>query len=188
LAERANYRSEILSEILTGVPYQPYVTREMQWGIDQEPFARAAYEYKFHVDVDLVGFVMHPEILRFGCSPDGFVGEKGMVQFKCPTTTTHIGWILAGTVPLEYVPQLLAELACNPDREWIDFCSFDPRVPEHLQLFVVRYMRDARLISMIEHEVLHFNCELDQVIAALPKAPQPAKLLEMPTLTPEIVN
>lgn len=180
-ADRRNYRTELLCERLTGVPYPQYVTKEMQWGTEQEPFARAAYELQVGVLVDTVGFVLHPSVPRFGCSPDGYVGEIGMVQFKCPNTTTHLGWMLGGTIPVEHVPQLLAELSCNPEREWIDFCSFDPRLPEHLQLWMKRYERNPKLISALEAEVVHFNAELDQVLMALPPAPQAvAAVLDWP--------
>ncbi len=179
-AERAHYRGEIIAERLTGVPYWHRVTPEMEWGKMQEPFARAAYELKFHVDVDQVGFVKHPRIDRFGCSPDGLVGDEGMIQIKCPTTINHVDWMRNGTVPVEHMPQMLAEMACC-ERAWCDFVSFDPRLPEHLQLFVVRFDRNDKWIATIESEVEHFNAEVDQVMACLPQGPQPAaKLLEMP--------
>lgn len=175
-AARRDYRAELISEILTGLPYPRFVTREMQWGLAQEPYARAAYELSRDVLVDTAGFVLHPDEERFrgrfGCSPDGYVGENGMVQFKCPTTATHLAWILGGRIPLEHMPQLLAELACNPEREWIEFVSFDPRMPEHLQLFVCRFFRNDNLIAVVENEVEHFNDELDSQIAALPEKPQ----------------
>lgn len=183
-AERANYRTELICERLTGVPYPQFVTREMQWGLDHEDEAAAAYELQEGVLVDRCGFVIHPTIDRFGASPDRRVGDKGLLQIKCPTTRTHMEWMLAGTVPIEHIPQLLAELSCDPEREWIDFMSYDPRLPEHLQKFVKRFPRDAqaeKLISTLEGEVIHFNQEIDQVLALLPQGPQPAaKLLEMP--------
>lgn len=184
-AARRDYRTEIICERLTGVPYPQFVTREMQWGIDHEAEARAAYELKTGELVDQIGFVLHPTIGRFGCSPDGMVGDNGILQIKCPTTATHINWLRAGTVPIEHIPQLLAELSCT-GRKWVDFVSFDPRLPEHLQLFVVRYERDERvskLIATLEAEVEHFNAEIDQVLTTLPAAPQPiAEVLQMPRL------
>lgn len=187
--KRADYRTEIICERLTGAPYPRHVTWEMQWGIDHEADARTAYELDKGVFVDQVGFVMHPTIARFGCSPDGFVGEKGMVQFKCPTTATHVEWWQKGIVPVEHIPQLAAELSCNPERDWIDFCSFDPRLPEWLQLFIRRFERNghsgtisnASWIATLESEIVHFDREIDQTLRLLPAAPQPiAQLLEMP--------
>lgn len=170
-AERANYRGELISEILTGQPYPRRVTPEMQWGIDHEEFARTAYEIQNDVLVDKCGFVIHPALDRFGVSPDGLVGEDGLIQIKCPTTITHLAWLRAGTVPIEHMPQMLAEMSCT-QRRWCDFVSYDPRLPEHLQLFVRRFARDPKLISVLEREVENFNQQIDEQIAALPQKPQ----------------
>lgn len=190
-AKRRDYRAEIIFEITTGEPYPQYVSREMQWGIDQEPFARAAYGEQFDVDVDVAGFVPHPTIARFGCSPDGFVGDDGMLQIKCPTSTTHIAWMLAGKIPDDHAWQMLAELACNPERQWIDFVSYDPRLrPEH-QLFVRRMLRQGneKLIAAVEESFAKLAAEVDaqlaQMPAALPPAPEPRQLAAAPEAEPE---
>ena len=178
-AARANYRIEIISEILTGVPVEQYVTREMQWGIDQEPNARLAYELACGVMVESCGFAIHPTIKGFGASPDGFLGTDGLVQFKCPTTKTHLEWILAGVVPVEHCPQMLAELSVT-GRAWCDFVSFDPRLPKHLQLFIVRFERIEKLVTEIEREVIHFIHEIGAVMAALPQsAGEPCEVIEI---------
>ncbi len=178
-AARRNYRMELIYERLTGQPHPQFVSQEMQWGLDHEAEARAAYELFKGVLVDTTGFVLHPTIERFGASPDGLVGDDGLIQIKCPTTKTHLEWLLAGTIPLEHVPQMIAEMSCT-GRDWCDFVSYDPRLPEHLQLFGRRYNRDDDVVAAVEKEVVHFNQELDQVLKALP-GPQPAaKLLEMP--------
>jgi hypothetical protein len=171
-AERRNYRYELICERLTGIPYPRYVSQEMQWGIDQEPFARAAYEMDRDVLVETAGFIVHPRIAKFGASPDGLVGNDGMIQIKCPTTRTHLEWMLGGVIPTEHMPQMLGELSCNPEREWIDFVSFDPRLPSHLQLFVRRFARNNGLISTLESEVVHFNYEIEETLASLPQAQQ----------------
>jgi len=170
-ADRTKYRVEILCERLTRIPVEQYESREMRWGKEQEPFARAAYELHAGVFVDQAGFVVHSDLPYFGCSPDGLVGDDGMIQIKCPNTTTHVDWMLEGRIPVEHVPQMLAELSCT-GRKWIDFVSFDPRLPEHLQLFVRRYHRDDALVAALEAEVIHFNDECGAVLEQLPGAPQ----------------
>lgn len=171
-ADRRNYRTELICERLTGIPYPQFVSREMQWGREQEAFARAAYEMQHDVLVETCGFVLHPGVAQFGASPDGLVGKVGMIQVKCPNTSTHLGWTMAGVVPVEHIPQMLGELACCPEREWSDFVSYDPRLPAHLQLFVRRFARDQKLIATLEAEVVHFNAEIEQVLASLPQQPQ----------------
>lgn len=171
-ADRRIYRSELICERLTGQPYPHHVTPEMRWGIAHEQDARAAYELQRGVLVEKVGFIIHPTITGFGSSPDGDLpDEDGSIQIKCPATMTHLAWMSDDRVPPEHAPQLLAELACS-GRAWIDFVSYDPRLPEHLQLFVKRFDRDEKLIAILEAEVVHFLAEVDQVIAALPQAPK----------------
>jgi hypothetical protein len=165
-ATRRNYKAEIIAEILTGIPADNFVSKEMQWGIDNEPFARAAYEIAQDVAVDTVGFAIHPAIARFGASPDGLVGEIGMVEFKCPNTSTHLDYLLAGVVPTEYQPQMLAEMCCT-NREWCDFVSFDPRLPGRFQLFVRRFYRHEGRIREMEMKVERFLREVDDVLARL---------------------
>ncbi len=169
-AKRRNYRAELISEILTGQATQHYITPEMRWGMEQEKFARAAYETRMNTMVDTPGFVLHATVDRFGATPDAFVGDLGLAQIKCPITSNHIDWILADSIPVEYAPQMLAEMACT-GRAWCDFVSFDPRLPSHLQLFVKRYYRNEDHIRQLEQEVVRFNAEIDAVIAQLPQEP-----------------
>jgi hypothetical protein len=184
-AKRINYRAELVAEILTGVPTpEPYITPEMRWGLAQEPFARAAYEMQYDVMIESVGFVTHPDFIRFGCSPDGLVGEDGMVQIKCPSTSTHLATILSGKIPLEHAAQMLAELACT-GRDWNDFVSFDPRLPRHLQLFVRRFHRNQVLVEKLEENVVQFNAEIEDVLAQLPQAGKPAEIVSILDYLPQ---
>ena len=170
-AVRRNYRAELISEILTGVPYPTYLSQEMKWGIAKEPEARVAYELAHDVLVETCGFILHPGVDRFGASPDGLVGDDGLIQIKCPNTATHLSWLMSGVIPVEHMPQMLAEMSCT-QRAWVDFVSYDPRLPEHLQLFVRRFSRDAKLIAVLEREVENFNQQIDELLAALPQKPQ----------------
>lgn len=157
---RANYLFELLCERLTGNCERGYVSPAMQWGTDQEPFARQAYEGRFGVEVYQVGFVNHPEIAMSGASPDGYVGDCGMVEFKAPLTATHVETLRLARVPTAYFHQIQWQLACA-GREWVDFVSFDPRLPEPMQLYVERVPRDASAIVALETEVSAFIRELD---------------------------
>jgi hypothetical protein len=145
-----------------------YFSDVMKWGLEQEPFARAAYEMRSGVLVDQVGFVVHPSIDGAGMSPDGLVGDQGLVEIKCPLSKTHIRYFLDGKVPSEYKPQMLWQMACS-ERAWCDFVSFDPRLPEDLQLFTVRFERDDAAIKAMEAEVLTFLAEVDDIIKRLRK-------------------
>ena len=169
-APRYNYRMELACEILTGRSLNRYVSGYMEWGVEQEPFARAAYEIKRDVMVETCGFYVHSTVERFGASPDGLVGSDGMIQIKCPNTNTHLAWMLEGVIPTDHAAQMLGDLACS-GRQWCDFVSFDPRLPEHLQLFIRRMERkdfEAK-IAQLESEVIHFNTELDAMLAQFPQ-------------------
>lgn len=163
---RENYLAQLVCEVLTGKPAESYSNAAMQWGVDQEPLARAAYESYQNVLVDEIGFVVHPTIWASGASPDGLVGELGMVEIKCPNTATHIDTLLTQTVPGKYNTQMQWQMACA-GRHWCDFVSFDPRMPTDLQLFVKRVDYDPAYVAMLEKEVMSFLNDLDSKVKQL---------------------
>ena len=165
---RENYLAQLVCEVLTGKPAESFTNAAMQWGVDQEPLARAAYESHQNVLVDEVGFLIHPTIWQSGASPDGLVGEFGMVEIKCPNTATHIDTLLTQTVPGKYNTQMQWQMACA-GRHWCDYVSFDPRMPSDLQLFVKRVEYDPPYVAMLEKEVMQFLGDLDNKVAQLNK-------------------
>ena len=165
-AGRANYMAEIIAERLTGAPAERFTNAAMAWGTAQESDARNAYAFYADCDVVETGFVPHPGILLTGASPDGLVGDDGLVEIKAPSTATHIETLLSGTVADKYVKQMQWQMACC-DRQWCDFASYDPRMPDDLRLFVKRVSRDADMIADMEIEVIKFLHELDEKVNAL---------------------
>ncbi|MDP2621569.1 MAG: YqaJ viral recombinase family protein [Hyphomicrobiales bacterium] len=165
-ATRRKYKAQIVAEILSGMPQESrFSNKAMEDGIQNEPFARAAYDVAKNTFVEQVGLVLHPTIERSGASPDGLVGTDGLVQFKCPEPHTHLGYVLDGVVPPEYEPQMLWEMACT-ERKWCDFASYCDVFPQH-QLFVVRFNRDEQRIREITAEVNVFLSEVDEIIERL---------------------
>lgn len=165
-ASRANYMAELIVERLTGRPGDSFQSPAMTWGTNTEPLARAAYEAHKGVLVEEVGFVPHPTIPMAGASPDGLVDMDGLVEIKCPNTATHIETLMTGDVPLKYIFQMHWQMICT-GREWCDFVSFDPRMPEGMQLFVARYMHSTDTASDLTKEVTAFLKELDEKVSAL---------------------
>ena len=165
-ATRDNYMAQLVCERLTGQKGESFNNAAMQHGTDTEPLARAAYESLKDVLVDEVGFVPHPSIIMAGASPDGLVGDDGLLEIKCPNTATHIETLLSQTVPSKYNTQMQFQLACT-GRQWCDFASFDNRLPAELQLFVKRVPRDNMYIRLMEEEIIKFLNELDIKIAQL---------------------
>lgn len=165
-ASRENYMAQLICERLTNTKGESFTNSAMQWGTETEPLARAAYEALKDVLVDEVGFVSHPTIEMAGASPDGFVGDSGLLEIKCPNTATHIDTLLSEIVPTKYITQMQWQMVCT-GRHWCDFVSFDPRLPAELQLFVKRVECDPVYGAMLEKEVILFLSELDNKITKL---------------------
>jgi len=163
---RANYMAELVAERLTGKKGESYSNAAMQWGTEQEPLARAAYESAKGVLVQEVGFVPHPTIPNAGASPDGLVDDVGCLELKAPYTATHLDFLMSGVIPEKYLYQMQWQMACT-GRLWCDYGSFDPRLPERMQLKVVRVPRDPMMVSHLETEVSRFLFELNAKVAKL---------------------
>ncbi len=156
---RANYAAQLIAERLTGTPAESYTNAAMQHGTETEPDARAAYEFYQGVTVQEIAFVPHPQIDQAGCSPDGLIGDDGLVEIKCPNTATHLDTLLGQAVPGKYDTQIQFQLACT-GRSYCDFVSYDPRMPENMRLFIKRVMRDDKRIAELESEVAAFLLEM----------------------------
>jgi len=167
-ATRRNYKIRLVTERLTNEIGESYSNAAMEWGVQQETNARVLYMEKYETMVDKTGFWKHTSIPYLGCSPDGLVDDRGLVEIKCPNSTTHVDYLLAGKVPTEYVKQVQGQLWVM-ERDWVDFISFDPRMPEKKRLFVVRAHRDEELIKEMETEVKKFLSEVDELIEKLLK-------------------
>jgi len=165
-ASRANYLAELVAERLTGIPANGYVNGPMLRGIEMEPEAITAYEFYSGKDVEPVGFIGHPSISESGASPDGHVGKDGVLEVKCPNTSTHIDTLLGKAVPHKYALQIQWQLACS-GRKWGDFVSYDPRMPEELKLFVRRVPRDENKIKELESDVIAFLAEVNSKVEQL---------------------
>ena len=165
-ATRESYMADLIVERLTGQRVGGFTTAHMEWGTEQEPHARAAYSARTGELVEEVGFIDHPRITNSGASPDGLVGDEGLVEFKCPATSTHLDTLLAGEVPSKHIAQIQWQMACA-GRKWCDFVSYDPRLPEHLRMFVKRVGRDDAYIKMLEGEVTKFLAVLEEKLTQL---------------------
>lgn len=171
-AGRRNYRARLVCEILTGEPYQEdFQSEDMKRGIEVEAEARAAYEAVTMQKVAQVGLILHPKYDRIAASPDGIiVGTKGLVEFKCPKTGTHLETLLLGVTPSKYRKQMLAQMMCA-ESDYVDFCSYDPRLPKEYQLIIFRFMRDEKEIILMEAAALQFLAEVDQTIEQIKQQP-----------------
>lgn len=179
-AKRDAYKLELIAERLTGRAKDHYVSPAMEHGTDTEDDARLYYERALGVMVAPVGFVLHPKYDFTGASPDALVDEDGILEIKCPETTTHLEYVMAGEVPEQYIPQIQWELACT-GRKWADFVSYDPRIEEpKLRFFYRRIERNDALIEQYTQAVLKLQAEIEYFFAernATPLAPYPVEII-----------
>ncbi len=165
-ASRANYMAQLVTERLTGTREEGFTNAAMQWGTDTEPQARAMYELEKGVTVIEVGFFDHPTVAMSGASPDGLVGNDGLVEIKCPNSATHIATLRGEPIPDKYIKQMQWQMACT-GRKWCDFASFDPRLPDAMQLHVQRVARNDEMIAEMEAAVAEFLAEVATTVADL---------------------
>lgn len=163
---RENYCVELALERITGRRQEFYSNDAMKWGTETEPLARAAYEARTGAIVDEVAMIDHPVIAMSGASPDGCIDGDGLIEIKCPNSATHLKTMLSGKPDSKYITQMIWQMACT-GRKWCDFVSFDPRFPEHLQLFVKRIERDDVEVSKMEQEVISFLDDVDNMVKQL---------------------
>ena len=160
---RVNYLIELALQRVTKALEPSYTNASMEWGTLTEPQARVAYEVATGNFVDQIPFMDHPKIKWFGCSPDGLVGDDGLIEIKCPNSPTHWSYIKADEPPNKYVIQMQAQMAVT-GRKWCDFVSFDPRMPERSQLYIKRVPRDGEFILFMEAEVASFLREVEEEV------------------------
>ena len=168
-ATRKNYRMQLVCERLTGKKEESFTNSHIERGIELEPVARSMYEINNNFFVKEVGFIEHATIPMSGCSPDGLVGDDGLIEIKCPTVANHIESITGlpvGTVPSKYIPQIQWQMACT-GRDWCDYVSFNNELPDNLQLFVKRVYRDDEYIANMEKEVIAFLGEVTETVNKL---------------------
>lgn len=154
---------KLIAERLTDLPEESYTNSAMDWGTETEPLAREYYEQINGCIVKEVGFVeLNADI---GASPDGLVGEDGLLEIKCPNSSTHIGYLLDNKMPTTYVKQVQGQMWVT-GRKWTDFVSYDPRVSKR-PYWSIRVPRDEKVIAELEIKVTAFITELKAVMEKL---------------------
>lgn len=161
-----NYMAQLICERLTGQPVETFKSAAMEHGTETEPQARAFYELETGLDVVECGFIPHPALANSGASPDGLVGDVGLVEIKCPQPPKHIKNLMGGTIDKAYMLQMQWQMECT-GREWCDFVSFCPSFPAHLQLSITRVDADAEAQAEIKTAVTSFLADLDAKVRVL---------------------
>jgi putative phage-type endonuclease len=161
------YMMELIAEKLTGQSKPFFENDAMRWGTETEPQARSMYSVNNDfVDVREVAFIEYNEFI--GVSPDGLIGDDGMLEIKCPTTTTQIKRALSDDYSADYKAQIQMQLWVA-GREWCDFVSFDPRLDCGASYLQQRVYRDEKYIEEMESKVFAFVDSMNEIINKLTK-------------------
>jgi putative phage-type endonuclease len=164
---RKNMIVKLALERMTGEIEETYSNAAMQRGNDLEPEARDFYAFEKDVIVTEVGMVIHPEHDHITCSPDGLVGDDGLVEIKCPASMAKmVSYLEKDAHAKEYQIQLQHQLLVT-GREWVDIAGYDPRFPEGLQLAVCRVEADKQMQSEILTEIQSANEEVNALVEKL---------------------
>jgi len=159
--KRKKLKIEVVAERMTDLMVSRYVTDAMQWGLEQEASAKSRYEELTGNFVNPCGFAIHGAIPFFGASPDGLVDDDGLIEVKCPTTTTFVEWTSSGVVPSQHMAQMLAQLAVT-GRRYVDFFAYDPRIKVYeYQVFTRRFEPKEEEIVAVEDAARQFLSESD---------------------------
>tara|TARA_R110002020_G_scaffold462133_1_gene681499 strand:- start:315 stop:935 length:621 start_codon:yes stop_codon:yes gene_type:complete len=155
------YMMELIVERLTGEAKPFFENDAMRWGTETEPQARSMYEVNNNfVSVDEVAFIEHSEFV--GVSPDGLIGEDGMLEIKCPTTITQIKRALTYDYSEDYKAQIQMQLWVA-QREWCDFVSFDPRIDCDASFLQQRVYRDEEFIDNMKVVTTSFVERMNEI-------------------------
>lgn len=165
-APRKHYMDKLVAERITGQPMGQKSVPSLDRRLEMEPEARIAYEFYSDNTVVEVGFIDHPIIPNCGASPDGLIGDDGGLELKCCDSPAHIEMLTTSVIDKGYLYQCDFGMACT-GREWWDFGSYDPTMPEELKLWVKRIDRNAARIAEIESAVIEFLAEVDAKVAAV---------------------
>lgn len=165
-ASRINYMTELICERLTGKKADGFVNAAMARGTELEPVARSIFEVHTGLIVNEVGFVAHPKIKMAGASPDGLIGDKGLIEIKCPNSSTHLDALINKDFNSKYYYQMQWQMACT-ERDWCKFVSYSPDFPEGMDLVVIDVPREQECINEMEAEVTLFLKEIDEYINKL---------------------
>jgi putative phage-type endonuclease len=151
------YIYKLAGEKVCGMQEEGYSNANMERGVEMEAEARMFYELTTGEVVEQVGFCLHED--GYGCSPDGFVGEDGLIEIKCPTISVHVGYLIGKELPDDYFQQVQGQLMVT-GRKWCDFLSYYPGIKP----FLIRVKRDEPFILALREELKQVTAHLSGVI------------------------
>lgn len=153
--QRTKYLWQLAGETIAGIQEETYTNGAMERGKIMEDEARQLYQLITGKEVLQVGFCLAE---GYGASPDGLVGDKGLLELKCPIISTQVGYLLDNKLPSDYFQQVQGQLLVT-NREWVDFMSYYPA----LKPLIIRVQRDEKFIGLLKAELKTFCVELKKI-------------------------
>ena len=158
------YMMELIVEKLTGEPTPFFETADMKWGTETEEDARLMYQIRNNVAIREVAYISEGENLLV--SPDGLVGDNGLIEIKCPKSATQLKRALTDNYSKDYTAQIQMQLWISK-REWCDFLSYDPRLPKKTGYLEQRVQRDEKYIKNMSEKTNEFIDRMGELLEKL---------------------
>lgn len=159
---KEKYLYKIAGEKVIGKAEETYKNAAMERGTLMEPEARKLYEFVTGNKVEEVGFCITEGAFKYGASPDGVVGEDGLLEIKCPLVETHVSYLLKGTLPSAYFQQVQGQMLVT-GRKWVDFMSYFPG----LKPLIIRVNRDEGFLTRLKAELQTLCLEINDVVTKI---------------------
>lgn len=157
-----SYMLELIAEIVTG-EQKEVSGKALEWGSNNEKSAQIEYAFEQGVTIDEIGICLTDD-RQIGASPDGFIGDFGGIEIKCPyNSANHISTVIAGEMPKEHMAQVQGNMLVN-GRQWWDFVSYDPRIDGKGRIFITRIERDEEYIAKIQEKLTAFLIEMKRIL------------------------
>ena len=139
------YIYNLMAEYYSSAEKENYINADMQRGIDLEPEARLEFEFYTDLDVQEVGFIEYNDFI--GVSPDGLIGDDGLIEIKCPNDSIYFKLLLSNNIKPEYIAQMQMQMYVT-DRQYCYFVSYNPNFEK--SLYIKKINRDEEMIDKLK--------------------------------------
>lgn len=139
------YIYNLMAEYYSSAEKENYINADMQRGIDLEPEARLEFEFYTDLDVQEVGFIEYNDFI--GVSPDGLIGDDGLIEIKCPNDSIYFKLLLSNNIKPEYIAQMQMQMYVT-DRQYCYFVSYNPNFEK--SLYIKKINRDEEMIEKLK--------------------------------------
>ena len=139
------YIYNLMAEYYSSAEKENYINADMQRGIDLEPEARLEFEFYTDLDVQEVGFIEYNDFI--GVSPDGLIGDDGLIEIKCPNDSIYFKLLLSNNIKPEYIAQMQMQMYVT-NRQYCYFVSYNPNFEK--SLYIKKISRDEEMIDKLK--------------------------------------